>query len=157
MTRPEQLAHSDSIQIDASPEEVYAVVSDITRTGEWSPVCRRAEWAEEGRTGVGAQFLGHNESGERRWTTTSTVIAADPGEHFAWEVGEGYVHWGYRMRPVDGGTELTHDWEFLPAGQAFFVERFGDDAPAQVEQRTRSAHDSIPQTLAAIKEIVERR
>ena len=152
----EPITHSGSIHVDASPQAVYDLVSDVTRTGEWSPVCRRAEWVDPGRTGAGATFLGHNETPDRQWTTTSTVVAAEPGEHFAWEVGDGFVHWGYRMRPVDGGTELTHEWAFLPAGQEMFVGRYGDDAPAQVEQRTRSAHESIPRTLAAIKEIVER-
>ena len=34
----ERLAyHDSSIDIDASPEAVYALVSDITRMGEWSP------------------------------------------------------------------------------------------------------------------------
>lgn len=151
-----KLTFSDSLTIEASPEEVYAMVSDITRTGEWSPVCRSAEWVDPEETGEGAQFLGHNETPDRQWTTTSTVVAAVPGEHFAWEVGEGYVHWGYRIHPVQGGSQLTHEWEFLPAGQEFFVTRYGADAPTQVEQRTASARESIPRTLAAIKEIVER-
>lgn len=157
MTFPEQLTHADSVLIAASPDDVYALVSDITRTGEWSPICRRAEWVDEGETGVGATFLGHNETSERSWTTTSTVVAADPGEHFAWDVADGFVHWGYRMRPVSGGTELTHEWEFLPAGQAFFVKRYGDDATAEISERTASARASIPKTLGAIKAILERR
>ena len=153
---PQPISHRDSTHVDASPQEVYDLVSDITRTGEWSVVCRAGEWLDPGSTGVGARFQGHNQTATRAWTTTSTVVAAEPGEHFAWEVGDGFVHWGYRMRPDGEGTELTHEWTFLPAGQQMFVERYGDDAAAEVEQRTRSAHESIPQTLARVKEIAER-
>ena len=32
--------HTDSIDIAASPEAVYALVADITRMGEFSPVCK---------------------------------------------------------------------------------------------------------------------
>ena len=51
-------AHDEvSIEIAASPEAVYALVSDITRMGEWSPECRECTWAN-GATGpaVGARF-----------------------------------------------------------------------------------------------------
>ncbi|WP_233491364.1 hypothetical protein [Blastococcus sp. TBT05-19] len=62
---------------------------------------------------------------------------------------------GVRARPVDGGTLLTEEWEFLPAGQAFFAERYGEAADEQIAQRTRDAHEGIPVTLAAIKRIAE--
>ena len=34
--------HSDSVDIDAAPAAVYALVADITRMGEFSPVCKSA-------------------------------------------------------------------------------------------------------------------
>ena len=43
--------HAETV-IDASPEQVWAVVSDLRRMGEWSPQCRRCEWEDE-RRGVG--------------------------------------------------------------------------------------------------------
>ncbi|WP_173019501.1 SRPBCC family protein [Streptomyces alkaliphilus] len=38
--RPEEV----SIRIDASPEQVWDLISDVTRMGEWSPECRRCYW-----------------------------------------------------------------------------------------------------------------
>lgn len=35
----ESLTHAASIHIPAPPSVVYAAISDVTRTGEWSPVC----------------------------------------------------------------------------------------------------------------------
>ena len=75
----EQKTYNDSVTVHACAEAVYAVVSDIERTGQWSPTCVRCEWDDPSKTGVGATFTGYNETASRRWQTTSTVIAADPG------------------------------------------------------------------------------
>ena len=34
------------IHIEAQPEKVYALVSDVARMGEWSPECYRCEWMD---------------------------------------------------------------------------------------------------------------
>jgi hypothetical protein len=151
----DSLTHSGSVVVRSSPEALYDLVSDVTRTGEWSPVCT-ACWWDEGASGrVGDWFTGHNEVPGRTWETRSQVVAAERGREFAWLVGGRLVRWGFTLRPVDGGTELTESWEFLPAGQALFAERYGADAARQIEDRTRAAHDGIPATLAAIKRIAE--
>ncbi|WP_091116297.1 SRPBCC family protein [Geodermatophilus dictyosporus] len=146
---------SDSIVVAAPPEAVYDLVSDVTRTGEWSPVCV-ACWWDEGATGaVGDWFTGRNVTPERTWETRSQVVAADRGREFAWVVGGSRARWGYTLEPVDGGTRLTESWAFLPDGLAFMAERYGEQAPEQVELRTRMAHEGIPVTLAAIRRVAE--
>jgi hypothetical protein len=65
------------------------------------------------------------------------------------------VRWSYAFTPVDGGTQLTESREFLPDGIARFQARFGEDAQAQIANRTEAAHRGIPLTLAAIKESAE--
>lgn len=148
--------HQDSIEIEASPEEIYALVSDITRTGEWSPVCQTCWWEDGGGPRVGAKFTGRNVTPERTWETTSTIIAAEAGREFAFEVGPGLVRWGYRIDPADGRTTLTESWEFTTVGQEFFVSRFGDHAPAVIDGATQAAHDGISASLNAIKRIAEK-
>ncbi len=149
------LTFSDSIVVAATPEELYDLVSDVTRTGEWSPICR-ACWWDEGASGqVGNWFTGRNVTPARTWETRSQVAVADRGREFAWLVGGSLARWGYTLEPVEGGTRLTESWEFLPAGLALFGERYGDDAQRQIEDRTRAAHDGIPATLAAIRRIAQ--
>jgi hypothetical protein len=149
------LSYSESIIIERSPEAVYDLVSDVTRTGEWSPVCKGCEWDEGQTARVGAWFTGHNELPSRTWETRSQVVAADPGREFAWEVNGGLVRWGYSLTPAGEGTELTEHWEFLPAGIATFRERYGPEAEAQIADRADQAHTGIPVTLAAIKKLAE--
>jgi len=151
----ESLTFADSIHIDADPAAVYAAVSDVTRTGEWSPVCKECWWDEGEGPRVGAFFTGRNVTPDREWETRSQVTIADEGRAFGWSVGPGRVNWTYSMEPSGDGTLLTESWEFTPEGQTFFVERFGDDADAQIAQRTAAAREGIPATLAAIKRVIE--
>jgi hypothetical protein len=143
------------VVVAASPEAVYDLVSDVTRTGEWSPVCRACWWDDGHGPWVGAWFTGRNETPDRTWETRSEVVVADRGREFAFIVGGSLVRWGYSMTAVEGGTELTESWAFLPGGIALFEERYGADAAVQIADRTRAAHEGIPATLAAVKRIAE--
>lgn len=138
-----------------APDELYAMVSDVTRMGEWSPICKACWWDEGQGPEVGAWFTGRNELPERTWETRSQVVAADPGRKFAWEVNDGWVYWGYTFEPEGEGTRLTESWEFLAKGIEGFRERFGDAADAEIAKRSDAARDGIPATLAAIKKAAE--
>ncbi len=153
------LSHAESISIEAPPDVVYAMVSDVTRMGQWSPVCKACWWDDAADRGVGAWFTGRNEVPGRTWETRCQVVAAEPGREFAWVVGgseEPRVRWGYTFEPACEGTRVTESWDFLPAGLAYFEERYGADAPAQIANRAQAARTGIPATLAAISRAAER-
>ena len=100
-----------SREIAASPEAVYAAISDVTRMGEWSEECHACQW-HEGFDGpaVGAKFDGHNRNGDKEWTSQGKVIEADPGRAFAFECSMYDFHfstWGYRIEPTDAGCRVT--------------------------------------------------
>jgi uncharacterized protein YndB with AHSA1/START domain len=102
-----------SRDIAASPEAVYAAISDVTRMGEWSSECHHCEWHEgvEGPA-VGATFDGHNRNGDHEWTTQGTIIEADPGRAFAFECSMMDFHfstWGYRIEKTATGCRVT-EW-----------------------------------------------
>ena len=147
--------HSDSIVISGTPEDLYDMVSDVTRMGEWSPVCKACWWDEGGGPAVGARFTGRNEVPERTWETRSEVVAAERGREFAFVLEATRTRWGYSFAPVDGGTEVTESWEFSPDGVAVFEQRFGTDAEAQIDARYETARTGIAETLAAIKRVAE--
>lgn len=152
----ESLRHSDSILVAAAADDVYDLVSDVPRTGEWSPRCRACWWDDPAAGAqVGAWFTGRNETPARTYETRSQVVVADRGREFAWVVGADYVRWAYTMAAVGDGTRLTESWEFRPAGLALFAERYGAEADAEIADRTVAARSGIPATLAAIKRIAE--
>jgi hypothetical protein len=150
-------SHQESVTVEVSPESLYDLVSDVTRTGEWSPVCVSCWWDDEAEAGrVGAWFTGRNQLPTRTWETRSRVAVAERGREFAWIVGGSFVRWGFLLAALETGTVLTESWEFLPDGIAMFEEKYGDQAAAEIADRTRQALDGIPRTLTAIKRIAER-
>jgi hypothetical protein len=151
------LREEGSIVINRSPDEVYDLVADVTRMGDWSPICKACWWDEGDGPRVGAMFTGRNEVPERTWETRSEVVAAEPGREFAWVVAEPptRARWGYTFSAVDDGTEITESWEFPPESSAFFESRFGENAPKEIEARRNLAKHGIPETLAAMKAAAE--
>lgn len=109
---------SSSVEVAATPEHVYALVSDPTQYPRWSPENTGATGA--GPLPVGAAFDGTNVRGRFRWVTRSVVTAAEPGAAFAFQVrwiGIGSprlraanASWSYRLEPAEGGTRVTETW-----------------------------------------------
>jgi hypothetical protein len=150
------LRYSESVVVATLPDSLYDMVSDVTRMGEWSPICTACWWDDGDGPREGAWFTGRNELPERVWETRSQVVAAERGREFAFVVGGSWVRWGYTFTPAGAGTtQVTESWEFLPPGIARFHERFGAEAEAQIADRTEAARKGIPLTLAAIKKAAE--
>ena len=109
---------TDSVEryIEASPESLYALISDVTRTPEYSPEIRRCTWIG-GAAGpaVGARFKAINTAGRGpAWPNKPVVLTADPGKEFAFsrtEVGGGTVVWRYTFTPEGTGTRVTESYE----------------------------------------------
>ena len=59
------LRYAEGIVVAGTPEELYDMVCDVTRMGEWSPVCRACWWDDGESARVGAWFTGRNELPER--------------------------------------------------------------------------------------------
>ena len=90
MTAPASApADQTSLRIAASPQRIYDLVTDVAGMGRLSPECTGGRWLD-GATGpaVGARFKGSNKRGFVRWSTTNTVVAAEPGVVFSFETGD---------------------------------------------------------------------
>jgi hypothetical protein len=88
---------SESIVVACPPEALYDLVSDVTRTGEWSPICETCWWDEGTVRGWARTSPGRNVTPSRTWETRSEVVACRSGREFAWVVGESIVRWGYLL------------------------------------------------------------
>jgi uncharacterized protein YndB with AHSA1/START domain len=157
---PERRPHDEvSIDIAAPPETVYALVSDITRMGEWSPECRRCTWTR-GATGpaVGARFRAVNK-GRRgpSWFNSPTVTVADSGRAFAFNrsgPGIGSYTWRYDLTPTPSGTRLTESYDVerpLAAAMSWLTEKWvgSDDRDADLRA-------GMETTVQRIKHAAER-
>jgi hypothetical protein len=146
--------------MDAPADAVWALLSDVTRIGSYSPETFEAEWLD-GATGpaVGARFRGHvkrNGRGPTYWTTCE-VTECVPGRTFAFAVvqsGKAVNNWGYSIAPggtPDGtGCEVT-EWF-----------RLADSLPMKIYwtllgwARGRTNRDGMRTTLERIRAEAER-
>jgi uncharacterized protein YndB with AHSA1/START domain len=141
-----------TVHIQAPPEKVYAMISDVTRMGEWSPETHRCEWID-GAAGptVGARFKGSNKRGILRWSTKPTVTVADAGNEFTFEVGapgKEDTRWSYKLTPKDGGTDLTESFESLRYTLFFRIVSPPKRRKVQLQQ-------GVERTLERIKQAAE--
>ena len=128
-----------STHIDAPPDRVWRLVSDVTRMGEWSPVCYKCEWIEGStQPAVGARFKGYNRQGLARWWTVCEVVESEPGRVFEFRTVDGLLsvgfrnremtRWRYELEPDGIGTKVTESFElvqfpWLLRPAAFFLRR----------------------------------
>jgi uncharacterized protein YndB with AHSA1/START domain len=144
----------ESIVIDAPGDQLYALVSDLPRMGEWSPECTRVSWTG-GATGavVGSRFIGHNRAGAIRWFTQGEVLEAEPGRRFAFQIHLGPVPialWEYEFTPAaTGGCTVAESWsDRRPTALRLTIGRiFGD--------RNKRNAKGIRTTLANLKTAAE--
>lgn len=144
-----------SRNIAATPETVYAAISDVTRMGEWSPECYACEW-HDGFDGPvpGATFDGHNRNAEHQWTTQGKVIEADPGRAFAFECSMNDFHfstWGYRLEPTEKGCRVT-EWSenLLPESAADLAKQISG-----VDDRSQRNRETMQATLDRLAAALE--
>jgi len=116
-----KLPRSGSLEVivSAPPEQVWDVLADVTRTGEWSHETQGADWLD----GVpsarpGARFRGRNKQGRTRWSRTCEIEAADRGRQMSWVTVPSRLYpdstrWTYDLTARDGGTAVTQRFEVL--------------------------------------------
>jgi uncharacterized protein YndB with AHSA1/START domain len=144
-----------STGISADPGAVWRMVSDVTRMGQWSPETTGCRWLG-GATGpaVGAQFRGNNRKGFRRWSTTCTVTAAEPGKRFSFEVTYGSLPistWDYEFTAADGGSRVVESWTDRRPGWMKVLSQ-----PVMgVADRAGHNRTGMEATLAALKAAAE--
>ena len=151
-------AESVSRTIPATPDALYAVVSDVTRTPELSPEIVACEWVDGASPVVGARFRAVNKVRRGpKWTNTPEVVAAERGREFAFarrEKAAGELVWRYRFEPVDGGTLVTESYEVTrPVPRLMMLVMrvvFGE------RDRRATMRAGMEQTLARLEEVVSR-
>jgi hypothetical protein len=146
-----------NLHIDASPDQVWGLVGDITKMGEYSPEVIEAEWID-GATGpaVGARYRGHvqrNENWPVLYWTTCKITECVPGQVFEFAVimRERPVNtWRYEFRASDdGGTDVTESFDL---GDNLFTKIWRPLGGFLRERRNRR---DMLRTLEQVKAVAE--
>jgi Polyketide cyclase / dehydrase and lipid transport len=155
------------VYIDAPPERVWGMVSDIFLMPELSSELQEVAWLD-GATGpvtdpaVGWRFTGrsaHPDLGE--WDTVSTVIQCDPPYCFAWAVGDPAhpgATWRFTLNPEGQGTRLEQWYQMGPArsGLNIAIDAMPDKEAKIVFVRLREHEAAMQHNLKTIKDSAER-
>ncbi|MFG2332439.1 SRPBCC family protein [Streptomyces sp. NPDC048604] len=108
----------ESTVVDAPPEAVYRLVSDLRNMGRWSPECRKV-LVPAPPAKSGTRFVGLNRRGPFLWFTTGRITQARQDREFAFDIdafGLPIARWGYRFEPEGAGTRVTEYWQDLRTG-----------------------------------------
>ena len=145
MHQVQKTGHTEVV-VDASPEQVWRLVSDVTRTGEWSHECHEVEWVGGATTArPGARFRGRNRNGPWRWSRTCELVTVDPPREISWRTVPTRLIpdstlWTLRLEPVEGGTCVRQSFEVLRA--PWVHDRvFAAVLPAHRDRDARLAED----------------
>ncbi|MFJ3906387.1 SRPBCC family protein [Streptomyces sp. NPDC090025] len=113
----------ESLRIEADPEALYRLVSDLRNMGRWSPECRRI-WVSRPPVRAGGRFVGFNRRGPFLWFTVGRITTARAGAEFAFDVavfGLPIARWGYRFERDGTGTLVTETWQDLRTGRGAWL------------------------------------
>jgi len=146
---------SVSRDIKASPADVWAALSDVTRMGEWSPECHTCEWEEGFSQGaVGARFTGHNRNGEKEWSTTAEITEWEPERVLAFDGVFGdlrFSHWRYEIEPTDGGCRVTESWEDGRPDEILELTAEISGVHDRVEHNRKGMEETLARLAAAVE------
>ncbi|MGV9976363.1 SRPBCC family protein [Micromonospora wenchangensis] len=170
----ELFAVHGEIEVNATGQHIYEVVSDLPASGRWSPECRGGKWISGTPGAVGAVFRGDNVRSDDvvpwapvvrgEWQTTAEVVRAAPGRMFAWAMrnsaGERQESvWSYEINAVPGGGSLLiHRFRMGEATEGIRGITAGLDAEATERfftQWTDKLRGDIELTLARLKTYIE--
>jgi len=149
-----------SVHVDATPADLWPLISDINVPGSFATELQRAEWIDD-EPAVGATFRGYNKHelvGE--WNVVCTVTAYEPERVFEWTVGDlanKVARWRLETEANDEGSTLRFSAEMGPgpSGLTPAIQKMPDREEDIVAGRLGEWSDNMQRTIEGIKGIAE--
>lgn len=121
-----QLENDVAVTVDARIDDVWEVVRDVTRVGEWSHECVGAAWLGDATKATpGARFRGRNRAGVFRWGQVCEIVSAEPYELVWITVPTAFYpdssEWRIGLAQAEGGTSIWQRFRVLRAPKALSI------------------------------------
>ena len=110
------------VEVDATPEQVWSLLVDIARAGEWSHETQGGEWlGDASEAAPGAYFRGRNENGRYRWTRQCEVLEVEAPRRIIWRTVPTTFYrdsttWTYEIEPTERGCRITQRFQITMLG-----------------------------------------
>jgi hypothetical protein len=111
--------------VPVEPQAIFDLLADPAQhaTIDGSGSVRSSNVDAPARLELGAQFGMSMKMGVP-YKITNTVVEFDEPSLIGWRHMGGHI-WRYRLRPVEGGTEVTEEFDMRPARSAMFLKATG--------------------------------
>jgi hypothetical protein len=145
-SRRVQLENGVAVTVDAHIDDVWEIVRDVTRVGEWSHECVGAAWLGGATAAApGARFRGRNRAGGFRWGRECEVLSADPYQ-LTWRTVPTLRYpdsseWRITLDETDGGTTISQHFRVV-RGATLLAVLYGLLIPAH-RDRTAALIDDL--------------
>lgn len=144
-----------SIEIAASPDQVWEVVSDLRRMREWSPQVDSTRLSDDlDDIAVGTRLTNRNVQGELAWITHAEVVRLDPGHEIAFRIEENWAIWSFAVEASPAGARLTQRRE-APEGLSPSSVQAQETWLGGQEQFTVTLRAGMRETLEGIRATLE--
>ncbi|WP_186627718.1 SRPBCC family protein [Rhodococcus sp. BP22] len=143
-----------TIDIDANPEQVWKIVSDLKRMGEWSPQCKLMK-VFGGDVRRGTTTFNINRKGLLVWPTRSKVVEFEPNKKIAFRVLDNKTIWSYSLTPNGTGTSVVEKRE-APSGTTAISSFLVKNVLGGSDQFDVELVDGMNKTLQRIKAETEK-
>ena len=132
--------------VKASPEVIFDLLADPTRHGEidGSGMVQKS-LSGPPRLSMGSQFGMDMKMGPIPYKIKNTVVEFEENRLIAW-AHMGKHRWRYRLTPVDGGTEVTEEFDWSTSVFPKGIELMG---------YPKKHVGNIERTLERLAEVVE--
>jgi uncharacterized protein YndB with AHSA1/START domain len=151
-----QFSGEVSFRSPATPESLWALLSDVTEMGRWSPECTGGRWLDSAPEPlVGRRFRGANRWGVLRWSTTCEIVAAEPERRLKFDARHwsgATTRWTFELHPDGAATNLRERFETRNTpGLVLLLDRL-----AGRPNRLQSSMRTTLQRLSAAAELARR-
>lgn len=96
----------ETIEVAATPEKIWSLVTDLPRMASWSPQVARTI-VRGGEVGLGTRTVNINRDGLLVWPTRSKVIRFEPHREFAFRIKDNRTIWSFTLEPTETGTRVV--------------------------------------------------
>ena len=140
-----------SVEIERSPEEVFAYLDDLDRHGEWQEAITRSRTLTPGPVGVGSRAVDTRLMGRREQDVTYEIVEHAPPTKVVFRGVDGPIrpHGTVTVEPLDDGrrSRVTIRLELVGHGLGRLI------APLA----SRQARVQVPVDQRRLKEVLEGR
>lgn len=152
-----------SVAVNASPAELWRLVSDPSLPARFSKELQEAGWDPDGPPpGLGAKILGRTAiGGVGEWTTTSYVTAWEPDHLFSWAVGNQdspAAVWSFQIDANSDNTSMLTQRVRMgpgPSNIKKMIDEQPDEEDGIIEFRLAMFRENMEANLAAYKDLAE--